>query len=331
MKKILPFFILCAVVLNFGWAGGGKESAKSGIKISVFAGSLPKNTPTGTGMVHFVGKINEYAKGSVIAEDYYDTQLGDATSMVQSLQQGTVDIGVSGTAYYSGLVPEVQIFELPFLFDSIAKARAAVDGPVSGILFKKLYDKGIVGLCFWENGFRQLSNDIRPVKTPDDLKGIKIRTLPAPIQIAAWKALGALPTAIDVAELYTALQQGTVRAQENPLAEIVFRKFYEVQKYISLTGHVYTPFLLSMSKITHDKLTEEQRALILKAAKEAQKVQRDAAAQKELEATKVLLDNGVKIEENPDKAAFKAITSSVYTMFTDKYGTDLLKMVQEAK
>ena len=332
MKRLAISLICLSLSVGSVWAASEKNDASSkpvkAIKLSVFAGSLPKNTPTGTGLQYFVAKINEYSKGSLAAEAFYDTQLGDATSMVQSLQQGTVDIGVSGTSYYSGLVPEVQVFELPFLFDSIDKARAAVDGPAMDLLFKKLAEKDIVGLCFWENGFRQLSNDVRPVKTPADLKGIKIRTLPSPIQIAAWKELGALPTAIDVAELYTALQQGTVKAQENPLAEIVFRKFYEVQKYVSLTGHVYTPFLLSMSKATYSKLSEEQKAVIFKAAKEARTVQREAAAKMESEARKVLTDNGVKIEDAPDKAAFKKITQSVYTMFTSKYGDSLLKMIQ---
>lgn len=325
MKKLITGLVCLTFVAGGVWAADKPVKA---IKLSVFAGSLPKNTPVGTGVQYFVEKINEYSKGSLAAEAFYDTQLGDATSMVQSLQQGTVDIGVSGTAYYSGLVPEVQVFELPFLFDSIDKARAAVDGPVANILFEKLAGKDIIGLSFWENGFRQLSNDVRPVKTPADLKGIKIRTLPAPIQIAAWKELGALPTAIDVAELYTALQQGTVKAQENPLAEIVFRKFYEVQKYVTLTGHVYTPFLLSMSKVTYSRLNDEQKAVIFKAAKEARDVQRNAALQKEAEAKQVLLDHGVQIEDAPDKAAFKQVTQSVYGIFTKKYGDDLIRKIQ---
>lgn len=339
MRKILACMLASAMLLSLAACGGsssgasGESGNSSGgtVKLSVFAGSIPKNTPTGEAMEFFVKELNEKSGGSLQATAYYDTELGDATSMVQGLQQGTVDIGVSGDSYYSGLVPEIQVYELPFLFPDVETARAAVDGESKDLIFEKLEQKGIIGLCFWENGMRQLSNNVRPVKPPDDLKGIKMRTLPATVQVEAWKALGALPTSIDASELYTALQVGTVSAQENPLAEIEFRKFYEVQDYVTLTNHVYTPFLLSISKMTADKLSDEQMQIVRDAAIAAQKVQRDAATKADQEAKQKLLDAGVEIEENPDIAKFQELTAPVYSIFTEQCPENGQKLIDMLK
>ena len=151
--------------------------------ISLFAGSLPENTPTGGALAVMAEYINAYSNGTIQAEAFYDTALGDATSMVQGLQQGTVDIGVAGTAYFSGLVPEIEVFQLPFLFSDLESARTATDGPAADAINAKFESVGIKGLSFWENGFRELTNNVRPVSTPDDMSGIKMRTLPAEVQV----------------------------------------------------------------------------------------------------------------------------------------------------
>jgi tripartite ATP-independent transporter DctP family solute receptor len=326
MKKV---FMLWAALLCAGLVfAGGKQAGSGAVKLSVFAGSIPQNSPTGQALGYMVELINKNSGGSLEAQAFYDTELGDATSMIQGLQQGTIDIGVSGDSYYSGLVPEIQVYELPFLFSSVEQARKTVDGSTKDGIFKKLEEKGIIGLCFWENGMRQLSNNVRPVKTPEDLKGIKMRTLPATVQVEAWKALGALPTSIDASELYTALQVGTVSAQENPLAEIEFRKFYEVQKYVTLTNHVYTPFLMSISKRTADKLSPEQFKIVKDAAAAGQARERELASQANGAAKQLLLDKGVIIEENPDIEKFKALTAPVYAVFTSANGDSLLNAVQ---
>lgn len=341
MKKKALCMLLTAAILGTAGCGskaasgsgggadaGTQASSGSVIELSVFAGSIAENTPTGVGLKAMVDYINENGGGTLKATDYYDTALGDATSMVQGLQQGTVDIGVSGTAYFSGLVPSVEVFQLPFLFDSLEDARAAVDGEVADKIFEKFAEKGIVGLTFWENGFRQLTNNVRPVSTPADLNGIKMRTLPATVQVETWKALGALPTTIDASELYTALQQGTVSAEENPLHEVVSRKFYEVQKYITLTDHVYTPFMMGISQKTWDKLNDEQKQVVMDAADAGKAAQRKANEEMTEEAMQVLLDNGCEIEESPDKEAFKEIAVGVWKVFTDENGTELLDMIQ---
>ena len=317
MKMLCALTLVLSLVLLVGCGSSSSNTQASSadsekqevINLSVFSGSIAENTPTGDALKQMVNYINENSNGTLNASAYFDTALGDATSMVQGLQQGTIDIGVTGTAYFSGLVPEVEVFQLPFLFSDIEEARAAVDGDASDKIFQKFEEKGIVGICFWENGFRQLSNNVREINTPSDLAGIKMRTLPAPVQVETWKALGALPTTIDAAELYTALQQGTVSAEENPLHEIVSRKFYEVQKYITLTSHVYTPQMMGMSAKTWSKLNDEQKKVIMDAANVGKEAQREANVKATEEALKTLLDYGCVVNETPDVESFKEIAN----------------------
>lgn len=331
-KLIASVATLClsAGVLSACGSNADSNDTKGGksVEISIFAGSLPEASPTGEGVKAMIAALDK-ANVGIKATGFYDTSLGDATTMIQGLQQGTIDVGVAGNAYYSGLVPQVQVFELPFLFEDIEEARKiTAPGKVRDEVFKHFDNTDIVGLSLWEGGIRQLSNNKRPVKTPEDLKGIKIRTLPAPIQQAAWKEMGALPQAIDSAELYTALQQGTVEAQENPLYEIEFRKFYEVQKYISMTSHVYTPFTMGVSRATWNKLNDEQKKALQDAAEVGREAQLAANDKANAAAKDKLIANGIKFEENPDRAAFKELAVKVWSMFTEKNGSELLDMIQ---
>lgn len=314
-------------------ADSADASAEGGVtgdyrELSLFAGSIPENTPTGGALAAMADYINENSNGTLNAIAYYDTALGDATSMVQGLQQGTVDIGVSGTAYFSGLNSEIEVFQLPFLFEDLETARKATSGAAAEKINADMEQYGVVGLSFWENGFRELSNDIREVKTPDDLKGIKMRVLPAEVQQKTWEALGVQTTAMDASELYTGLQTGIIDAQDNPLHEIVSRKLYEVQPYVSLTDATYTPFYMAASKLTWDALSESQQALLKEAAEVGREKQFELTDAAQAEALQTLKDNGVTVTEDVDKEAFKAIAEQQWTVFTDACGTELLDMVQ---
>lgn len=333
MKKVLrsATVLLSAMALLATSACAGdsdkKPSGSGEIELSIFAGSLPEASPQGAGVKKMVDYINEQDAG-LKAIGFFDTALGDATTMVQGLQQGTVDIGVSGNSYYSGLIPEIQVFELPFLFDNLEAARAATaPGEARDAIFKHFDDKSIVGLSIWEGGMRQLSNNVRPILSPDDLAGIKLRTLPSPIQQAAWSALGAMPQSIDSAELYTALQQGTVSGQENPLAEIVFRKMYEVQNYVSMTSHVYTPHTMSVSKATWDSLSDEQKQVVQDAAEIGRQENLDANDVAEAAARETLIENGVQIDDDIDREKFVELGKSVWPQFVDQYGSDILDLL----
>ena len=329
MKRVISLSL--AVVMFFALSVCALASPQKVVELCVFSGGISKATPTGTAVQAMIAEVEEKSGGSIKIKDFYDTELGDSKTMIQSLVQGTIDMGITGCSYYAGVVPQIQVFELPFLFEDVAQARAAVDGPARDIIFEKLAAQGIIGLSFWENGMRNLSNNVRPINSLADLKGIKIRTLPAKIQIEAWKALGALPTPIDAAELYTALHAGTVSAQENPYVVIRDQKFYEVQPYISETRHVYTPFLFSMSKISADKLTPEQLQIIKDAAVNAQKIQRDANDTVTVAAKEFMREQGVQIIENIDLTEWRERVVPVYSIFTDANGTELLEIVRNSK
>lgn len=299
--------------------------------MSLFCGSMAENTPAGGATAVMADYLNEYSDGTIEALAFYDTALGDATSMVQGLQQGTIDIGIAGTSYFSNLVPKIDVFQLPFLFSDLESARAATEGPAAEAIHAMFEDNGIIGLSFWENGFRELTNNVRPITKPEDMEGIKMRTLASDVQIATWEAMGALTTSIDASELYTALQQNTVNAQDNPLHEIVSRKFYEVQPYVTLTDAVYTPLYMGMSKMTWDRLSDSQKALIREAADVARDAQLALVDEAQASAMQTLIDNGCEIVENPDKAAFKEKAMPSWSIFTDVYGTELVDMIQNAQ
>ncbi|MFZ7103890.1 MAG: DctP family TRAP transporter solute-binding subunit [Peptococcaceae bacterium] len=329
---IVIMIVLAAVLTGCGGStspetGSSDEPKKEEVKaleLSASSGGMAASSPAGKAMDFFAEKIAEYSNGTVTVKVFYDSSLGDPTSVVQGMQKGAVDIAATGDSYFSGLVPEIQVFELPFLFDSYETARGAVDGPVGQKVMAKFDGKGIKPLAFWEIGFRHLTNSVRHVKTPDDLQGIKIRTLPAQIQVKTWEQLGALPTPIDFSELYTSLQQGVVDAQENPVNLIRTSKFYEVQKYLSLTGHVYTPMFLAMSQNTWDKLNAEQQDAVMKAAQDAQEYERGLVKDGESDDLAFIEQQGVTVERTPEIAKFKEIATQTYSMFTEKYGDELL-------
>lgn len=332
MKKIVLALILALVMAVSCMSAFATELNVEGdnMEIVLFAASLPENTPTGAGIKAMADYINANSNGTITALDYYDTALGDASSLTEALKMDTVDIGVAGTAYFSSLVPEIEVFQLPFLFGDLETARTACSGPVAEKINAMFEPNGIVGLSFWENGFRELSNNKREVRTPADMDGIKMRTLGSKIQIETWSAFGAMTTQIDASEIYTSLQQGTIDAQDNPLHEIVSRKLYEVQPYVSLTDATYTPLYMAMSKIRWDMMSESQQALIVEAAavgREAMLAATDAA---QAEAKQTLIDNGVTVIEDVDKEAFQAIAVPLWDIFTSQSDTaaQLLEEVQ---
>ena len=331
-KKILAFTLALALALTLAACGGGNGSGNGGgsqdggaaapsgdvpaagpaasaegsgdnMTISLFAGSLPENTPTGGALAVMAEYINAYSNGTIQAEAFYDTALGDATSMVQGLQQGTVDIGVAGTAYFSGLVPEIEVFQLPFLFGDLESARTATDGPAADAINAKFESVGIKGLSFWENGFRELTNNVRPVSTPDDMSGIKMRTLPAEVQVETWKAMGALPTTIDASELYTALQQGTVAAQENPALECYSYAFYDVCPYLIKTNHTMGSDVFIFDQKYFEGLPQDIQDILVEAADEAAAWRNGIYREQEEEIFKKFQEKGVEIIE-PDLNTF---------------------------
>lgn len=326
MKK-LHVLMLLVIVPALLFAGGQSEGKK--LEFSASTGGMSASSPAGQAMTEFAKKVTEYSGGTIEVKVFFDTTLGSPSSMVNGLQQGTIDFGVCGDAYYSSLVPEIQAFELPYTFDSLEEARTALAGPAGQAIFDKLAKKGVQPLTFWEIGFRNLTNSKRAVHSPEDLRGLKVRTLPATFQVKAWENAGAIPVPMDVSELYSALQQGVVDGQENPLSEIFNQRFHEVQKFMSLTEHVYTPMLFSAGGQTWSRLSKEQQEWVMKAAKDAQRVVYAVNDTENANYLKSIKAAGVTVDENPNREAFKALMAGSKTLFINQYGSEILNLLNK--
>lgn len=238
------------------------------------------------------------------------SQLGDDAAMVTALRTGALDMSANSQGAVANVVPEYAAFGMPFLFTSQAHAWRVMDGPAGKELAEKSAEKGLVVLGFWDNGIRHMSNNKRPLLKPEDLKGLKMRTPPDTVTVDIMQSVGAEAQQIKWSELYVALQQGVVDGQENPLVNVQAGKLYEVQKYISLTGHKYelTPFLIG--KRSWDKLGDADKKVLQEAAAEATALQRKLAKEADDKMAAELKAKGVQITA-VDQAPFKKATAPV--------------------
>ncbi len=268
-------------------------------------------------------KIAEEASGGTLTVELFpDNQLGDDRTAVESTVFGDIDITVSSTSPMATMFPDLFVFDAPFLFLSPDDAYSALDGAGGKQAFTSLEPKGLKGLAYWENGFRNLTNNKKEVHVPSELDNMKIRVMQNEIQLAAWKAFGANPTPMAFTELFTALQQGTVDGEENPLGIIDGNKFWEVQKFVSLTQHVYTPYIVVMNLDKFNSLDDTQKAAILKASVESTVYQRNRSQELEGEILKKIRDKGMTVTTlTPDqKAAWqqKIVDANLYDMVKAK-------------
>lgn len=287
--------------------------------------------PYGMGADHFAQLVKEMSKGEIIVQVYPSSQLGNQRDLVEGLTFGTLDMTLTGTAVLGNFIPEVSVFDLPFLFRDVYHAYKALD-TVGMELCKKGESRGMITLAIWENGVRHMTNNKRPIRTPADMKGLKIRVMEQPVYIQMMQVLGASPTPMAMSELYTAMQKGVVDGQENPFSHIATKRFYEVQKYISTTGHTYAPEPLLISTIAWKKLSADQQKILRKAAEETRDWQRQLCRDKEGEFRKVIEDSGMSvINDDVDKAAFAKATAPVWDNYTKKFGDASIKAILAIK
>lgn len=247
------------------------------------------------------------------------------------MQLGTQELAFSSTGPVPNFVPEAKILDIPFLFRDKEHARKVLDGEIGQDLLKKFESKGFKALAWGENGVRHMTNSKRPVNTPDDLKGLKMRTMENPVHIAAYKGLGIVTTPMAFPEVFTALQQGTVDGQENPLSVIMAGKFEQVQKHLSLTGHVYSPAILLMIKAAYDKLSAADKEAFLEAAKVAVRANRARVDQDDANGVAHLRAGGMQVIENIDKAKFVATLAPVNAQFEKEFGKEAIDRIRNVK
>ncbi len=276
--------------------------------------------------------VKQRSNGEVEITIYPANQLGNDAAMINGARGGTIDIVSSGASNYNGIVANTAAMELPFVFRSAQHAYTVLDGAVGTGVLNELAPHGLKGLAYWENGWRAFTNNKRPVRTPDDLKGLKIRSTPNPYHIQAFKLLGMNPSPMPIAELYTALETGTFDAQEHPINVTWSSKFYEVQKHLTVSNHVYSPLILAMNKTKFDSLPANLQAIVVAAAREAAAYQRDLNAQNAGKVLAELKKSGMQVVENVDMAPFQKIVSdAIAKTFAEKNGPALLQAIAGTK
>ncbi|KDB45521.1 TRAP transporter substrate-binding protein [Glaesserella parasuis] len=293
-----------------------------------FGYEAPRSDTQHTAAKKFNDLLKEKSKGEIKLSLFPDSTLGNAQTMIGAVRGGTIDIEMSGSPNFSGLEPKLNVIDIPFIFKNREHAYAVLDGEIGQGLLKDLEAQGLKGLAFWEVGFRSFTNSKHPVKSPEDIKGLKVRTNQNPTYIQAFSLLGANPVPMPLSELYTALETRAVDAQEHPIGIFWSAKLYEVQKHLSLTNHGYTPLIVVMNKAKFDSFSPELQQAILDAAKEAGNYQRQLNLENEKEIIAKLQKAGIQVIEEVDNKPFKAIIEAdVRKAFIEKNGSELVEKI----
>lgn len=330
--QLLTIFTAAAVLLAGSLAASPPAGAQgTGLRI---AGNFAAEHTSSKAMETFKAELARLSKGTLSADLFPGMQLGGAQENVQAVRAGTIFATWIGVAFVSRLVPEVEAVSLPFVFQGREQAMRVIDGPVGDLIEQKLAAKGFTALGWMELGARHVTNSKRPLKTLDDFKGLKIRMQPNQTHLATFRALGANPVAMDVKELYSALQQGVVDGQENPYPIIHANRYFEVQKYLSDTGHFFDFIILIANKQMLDGLTSEQKAAVREAARAAVDEQRKMAAAAETQTLAELKAKGMQLDPLPAelRAALRKASAGVIDDVRKRVGAELVdKVLTEAK
>lgn len=328
MKKLLLTLLIFAVLGGGLFAGGQGEEAEKTYSITAGIGLNDKSAQYES-LEYFKELVEENSEGRITVDLYHSSQLGDDREMMEALQRGEQEMTCPSTAPIAPFVDEFGVFDLPFLFPTNESADYVLDGEIGQELLDKLSDIGIKGLVYWENGYRNLTNSVREVRSPADVEGMKIRTMENPMHLDAWRAMGANPTPMAFGELFSAMQQGVVDGQENPWGTIYLQNFYEVQDYATDTGHVYSPFVLMIAQSFWDNLPEELQEVVMDAAVKSRDQNRKLNREYNKEYLEQLKDVMTVTELTADqKAEFQGAVQSVYDKYSEEIGQDLIDGVQ---
>jgi tripartite ATP-independent transporter DctP family solute receptor len=286
--------------------------------------------PHGIGAKKFGELLEQKSGGKMKAKAFGGGSLGGDAQVISSLQGGVVEMTLVSPGLLTGLIKEFSVFDLPFMFTSYREVDAVMDGPVGTRLLDMLKEKGLIGLGYWDHGFRNITSAKRPINKMEDISGLKVRVIQIPIFIDTFSALGANPVPLPFPELYTALETGTVDGQENPFASIETSKFYEVQKYAATTGHVYNPLVAIFSKKVWDKLSEDERRIVQEAATEAGLYERKVSREANEKSMQTLRGEGMQITElsSEEIDRMRQKVKPVTDKYTQSIGPDLVAEVQ---
>ncbi len=315
-----------------------------GITSSVFASEFSDMDPVTLRLAHVVNEqdgfhiaavkfqelVSERTDGAVTIDIYPNASLGDERTLLEGMQIGTVDMGVITNGPVANFVEEMAVFELPFLFSSPEDAYAVLDGPIGQELLDKLSEVNLKGLAYAERGFRNLTNSERPVSHPDDIDGLRVRVMENPVYVDTFRELGANAVPMAWTEALTAMQQGTIDGQENPVNVVHSFKLHETQNFMTMSRHTYAPAIFVMGMSVWSRLPEAAQGVIEQAAQEAAEHERSVNAEMESEQLAELRASGMEIVEDPDMEAFQAAVAPVYEKYGSQFG-DYLERIRESQ
>jgi len=294
MKRLMiKTLVAAAAVAAFGMAGA-QDIKERTIK---FALNGPEGHPAVAGMKKFADIVAAKSGGKIKVNLFFNGTLGSDQAVVSSMKGGTIEMSVMNSGILASEAKELAIFDFPFLFANEKESDAIVDGPVGKKMHALLEQKGLVGLAYWELGYREMTNSKRPLNKVEDIEGLKLRVIPNPINLDWVKALGANPTPMAFPEVYGGLEQKAIDGQENPISVIAANKFWEVQKYVAMTNHQYNPQSVIFSKKVWDTLTPAEKKILDVAAEEAATVQRKESRAALAANLELLKKNGMTVTQ----------------------------------
>ncbi|MCC7282974.1 MAG: TRAP transporter substrate-binding protein [Acetobacteraceae bacterium] len=287
---------------------------------------LPAASHYGVGAVAFKEAVERLSNGRYRVTIQRNDNEREA---IEATQIGTQEFTITSTGPVGNFVPETLVLDIPFLFRDYAHARAVLDGPIGQELLAKFPARGLIGVVWMENGFRNLTNSRREVTTPADVRGLKVRTMENPVHMRAFSTLGALPTPMAFSELVPALQQGTVDGQENPIPVIVSNNLNQVQKYLSLTRHVYSPAIMIGNPAFWNGLNAADKAIFQQAAAAAAKTNRDKVTSDEQTGVEELRRRGMTVQTTVDTAAFQAALAPAFQAYAQQFDPALIERIRK--
>src|SRR5438445_777435 len=277
----------------------------------------------------FVGEVDRATRGAVKGTVYPAGQLASQQELIERLQLGDLEIAVSSSVFV-GAMPEFGIFELPYAFENRDEVKRAVDGPLGDELAAQADKHNLVLLGYWENGFRHITNNVRPIRTPVDLRGLRIRTPADPDRVELFQAWGARPSPLDLSLLFNSLKAGVFDGQENPTSQIVSQRLNEVQHFVSLTGHIYSPSYVIASKQWWESLDPRLQTVVLNAVSTTADNSRRRGEEADHDAAAKLAELGMQVNDDVDKSAFQNASAPIYAEYEKRFGSHLLQLLEEA-
>ncbi|GGK34456.1 C4-dicarboxylate ABC transporter substrate-binding protein [Caldalkalibacillus thermarum] len=334
---LMLFLALCSVLAACGGettsGETGSEEAQNEVYEIRVAHLVNEEQSTHVALLDFKERVEERTDGRVQIKIYPSGSLYPSDrEAIEAVQMGNLEMTIPAVAPLAGFNSKFMVFDLPFLFETKEAAYRALDGELGQTLLEDLRNDGLRGLVFAENGFRHITNNRGPIEEPSDLEGLKFRTMENPVHTDTFRALGANASPFSFGELYTALQQGTYDAMESPVSLIYTSKFYEVQDYLTLSGHFYAATIMLMNEDYFNSLPEDIQQILQEEAETYRGEQRQLADQQDNEWLQTLKDEGMKVNELTveQKQAFIEATKSVYDAYADEIGADLIEMARQA-